>query len=418
MDHGRPHLAIGRNALKIGGLEAGSLASKYGTPLYVTDLDRVAERFGEARAALSKCREVLIAFAYKSNSTAEVVGTLARAGAGATVVSVAGMELARKAGVRPGDMVLDGPSKSKEELAAAIRAGVGMVNVESVQEARDAEALCEVLGKKGVRLGFRVNFGISADTHAGLATGGTEHKFGVARDEVVRFCRDEAKKLKHARVAGIHSHIGSQVADAAVFRRQTKEMTTLAAELEALGVEVEEFNFGGGLGFPYRKGDRELPLSDYAEATAGAFSRSRWGGRARAVFELGRWVVADSTVLLTKVNYVKTTGKTRWALVDAGMNDFIRPALYGAYHEIVPAWTASAKRSAATYSVAGPVCESTDVFGKGRRLGVGVAQGDLLAILDAGAYGSSMSSTYNMRPLTAIATVKGGRARLASPRRH
>ena len=418
MDSRRPHLDVGKASLRIGGVEAKSLAEKYGTPLYVTDVGRLAARFREAKSELSsRYGDVLVAFAYKSNSTTPVVRTLARMGAGATVVSVAGVELARKAGVSPGDIVLDGPSKSKEELAAGIRAGVGMINAESVQEAMDVEALCRTLGSRGVRLGFRVNFGIRAETHAGLATGGREHKFGVARGEVVKFCRDWAPRFRFARVAGLHSHIGSQVSDADVFRRQTEEMVGLAEELEALGTDVREFNFGGGLGVPYRKEDPELAIGDYADATAGAFARSRWAGRARLVFELGRWVVADSTVLLTRVNYVKAAGRVRWALVDAGMNDFLRPALYGAHHEIVPAWTASAKRSAASYDVAGPVCESTDVFGRGRRLGVSLAQGDLLAILDVGAYGFSMSSTYNMRPLAAVATVEKGRSALASPRR-
>ena len=413
----RPHLSIGRNSLKIGGVDTKSLAERYGTPLYVTDLGRVLERFDEAKAALTaRYPDVLIAFAYKSNSTFQVVSALARRGAGATIVSVAGIETARRAGVAPKDMVFDGPSKSKEELAAAIKAGVGMINAESVQEARDVDALSHSLSVKGARIGFRVNFDIRAETHAGLATGGREHKFGVARREVIQFCRREAQKLRSARVVGLHSHVGSQVADPEVFRRQTEEMVGLAEELEATGTEVAELNLGGGLGFPYTREDKELPIGDYAEATAGSFARSSWSGRTRLVFELGRWVVADSTVLLTKVNYVKSAGKVRWALVDAGMNDFIRPALYGAYHEIVPAWTSSAERSAWRYDVAGPVCESTDVFGRGRRLGVRLSQGDILAILDAGAYGSSMSSTYNMRPLTAVATVEDGDSALVSPR--
>ena len=408
---------MGRNSLKIGGVDSKSLAERYGTPVYVTDLGRVADRFEEAKAALTaRYPDVLMAFAYKSNSTLQVVRALAGRGAGATIVSVAGVELARRAGVAPRDMVFDGPSKSKEELAAAITAGVGMINAESVQEARDVDALCRSLGVREVRIGFRVNFDIRAETHAGLATGGREHKFGVARSEVVQFCRREARKLRSARVAGLHSHVGSQIADPEVFRRETEEMVSLAVELREYGTEVAELNLGGGLGFPYRKADKELSIGDYAEATAGSFARSRWSGRARLVFELGRWIVADSTVLLTRVNYVKPAGRVRWALVDAGMNDFIRPALYGAYHEIVPAWTSSAGRSAGRYDVAGPVCESTDVFGRGRRLGVRLSQGDLLAILDAGAYGSSMSSTYNMRPLTAVATVEDGKSALAAPR--
>ncbi|MDG6955483.1 MAG: diaminopimelate decarboxylase [Nitrososphaerota archaeon] len=417
MVHRRPHLSMGRNSLKIGGVDSKSLAERYGTPVYVTDLGRVADRFEEAKAALTaRYPDVLMAFAYKSNSTLQVVRALAGRGAGATIVSVAGVELARRAGVAPRDMVFDGPSKSKEELAAAITAGVGMINAESVQEARDVDALCRSLGVREVRIGFRVNFDIRAETHAGLATGGREHKFGVARSEVVQFCRREAQKLRSARVAGLHSHVGSQIADPEVFRRETEEMVSLAVELREYGTEVAELNLGGGLGFPYRKADKELSIGDYAEATAGSFARSRWSGRARLVFELGRWIVADSTVLLTRVNYVKPAGRVRWALVDAGMNDFIRPALYGAYHEIVPAWTSSAGRSAGRYDVAGPVCESTDVFGRGRRLGVRLSQGDLLAILDAGAYGSSMSSTYNMRPLTAVATVEDGKSALAAPR--
>ncbi|MDG6964208.1 MAG: diaminopimelate decarboxylase [Nitrososphaerota archaeon] len=414
MEERRPHLRMGGGTLSVGGVSAGELAEKYGTPLYVTDLDRVQERYSSAaRALASRHGRCLLAFAYKSNSTPEVVESLARLGAGATVVSVAGVELSGAVGVSHENVVFDGPSKSKAELAAAIKGKVGMINAESTQEVLDIDALCGTLGVSGCRVGFRVNFGIAAPTHPGLATGSSTHKFGVPREEVVRFCTEAAPRLKHAMVVGLHSHVGSQVADTEVFRQEAEELVRLADELRKVGTGIGEFNFGGGLGVDYTGSGGALGFEGYADATAGTFSRLGGDRDARLVFELGRSIVADSTVMLTKVNYVKMAGTTPWALVDAGMNDFIRPALYGAYHDIVPARVADSTESGASYDIGGPVCETTDVFGSGRKLGVKLAQGDLLAVLDAGAYGTSMASTYNMRPLPATVLVTKGRHRLA-----
>jgi diaminopimelate decarboxylase len=410
----RPHLSIERGSLEIGGVPAEVLARKYGTPLYATDLDRVVGHYRQAKAALtSRYPRTLIAFAYKSNSTPAIVGALAEEGAGATVVSVEGLELAKARGVDPRDIILDGPSKSEEELAAAIRMRIGMINAESVQEVLDIESLCAKIGVKGCRVGFRVNFGIQADTHRGLATGGKAHKFGVAKEEVVRFCEEQGSELKRARVVGLHSHIGSQIFDPGVFRKETEEIVRLSDELSGTGVEIREFNLGGGLGVDYGDGQTEIDLDAYAEATAGVFARSGSKKDVRLVFELGRWIVADSTVILTRVNYLKKAGGTNWALVDAGMNTFLRPALYGAYHRIVPAATADREDSDLAYDIGGPVCESTDVFGSDRRLGVSLTRGDLLAILDAGAYGTAMASTYNMRPFPKTVVISGGRHRLA-----
>ena len=410
----RPHIRTGRGSLEIGGIPAKALAEAYGTPLYVTDLDRVSQRYEEAAAALSsRHKDSLIAFAYKSNSTGAVVKELAKRGAGATVVSVAGLELARRSGVGPKDIVLDGPSKSKEELEAAVRGRIGMINVESTEEALDVEAIAKRRGVRGARVGFRVNFGIRADTHAGLATGSREHKFGVAKEEVVRFCEEQAPKLRRAEVVGLHSHVGSQIADPSVFRRLAREMTKLGDELRRSGVCIEEYNFGGGVGVWYSGEDRGMSFEDYADATAGTFRGRRGSGDPRLVFELGRSIVADSTVLLTRVNYLKAAGGTNWALVDAGMNDFIRPMLYGARHEIVAAHAADPRESNVAYDIGGPVCESTDVLGADRRLGVRLSRGDVLAVMDTGAYGISMASHYNMRPLPGVAVVTKGRHRLA-----
>ncbi|MDG6985238.1 MAG: diaminopimelate decarboxylase [Nitrososphaerota archaeon] len=411
----RPHLEISRGSLSVGGFEAKDLAEKYGTPLYVTELDRVTRKLKAAEDELSSRHpDVLIAFAYKSNSTPAILKALASRGAGATVVSANGLRLARAAGVRARDIVLDGPSKSEEDLTAAVRMRIGMINAESVQEVLDIEEICAGLKVEGCRVGFRVNFGILADTHAGLATGGRSHKFGVPREEVVEFCESHASELRRVKISGLHSHVGSQISDPSVFRRETEELLALSDELSRSGVEIREFNVGGGLGVDYGEG-KEMSLSDYADATAGTFARSASKRRSRLVFELGRWIVADSTVLLTKVNYVKRAGATNWALVDAGMNTFLRPALYGARHRIVAASTKDREESSVVYDIGGPVCETTDTFGSGVSLGVSLSKGDLIAILDTGAYGTAMASTYNMRPFPKTVVVSGGRHRLAPP---
>jgi diaminopimelate decarboxylase len=411
VDSEHPHLAIRKGTLRIGGVDAKTLAEAYGTPLYVTELDRVSQRYHEARAAIAdRHRDSLVAFAYKSNSTRAVVKTLSSMGAGATVVSLAGLELAMECGVATKDIVFDGPSKTKEELATAIRARVGMINAESVQEVQDIETLCARFKVRDCRVGFRVNFGIKVETHAGLATGSSEHKFGVAREEVIAFC--EEAKLEHLKITGLHSHIGSQLSDPGVFKKETEELVELATKLRSRGVTIREFNFGGGLGVSYRPEDRAITFDEYAEATAGRFAEI-WREPARLVFELGRAIVADSTVLLTRVNYLKRLGHTNWALVDAGMNDFLRPALYDAYHRIVAAHAAQRDNSAAKYDIGGPVCESSDVFGSDRALGVRLRRNDILAILDVGAYGISMASHYNMRPIPAVVVLSKGRHRLA-----
>jgi diaminopimelate decarboxylase len=418
----RPHLRTTRGTLKIGSIPAAVLADEYGTPLYVTDIDRVNQNYDAAESSLkSRYPNSLLAFAYKSNPTEAVVESLSRRGAGATVVSQAGIQLALAKGVESRKIVFDGPSKSEEELRVAIRARVGMINAESTQEVLDVDALCSETGIDVCRVGFRVNLGIKADTHAGLATGSSEHKFGVSRDDVLRFCEGEGRRLEHAAVVGLHSHIGSQIDDTSLFREQTRELVRFAEKLHGIcGLEIEEYNLGGGLGVDYGNKGTAPRFEEYAEATAGEFASimKRDPKEARLVFELGRSIVADSTVLLTRVNYVKRIGNTNWTLVDAGMNDFLRPALYGAYHEIVPAHVKRRGRSNVVYNIAGPVCESTDVLGTARHLGVCLSQGDIIAILDTGAYGISMASYYNMRPLPATVIVSKGKHRLASPRRY
>ena len=411
MDLG-PHIKSRRGALEIGGIDAGTLANQYGTPLYVTDLERIAGRYKIAFEALrSRHVDCLVAFAYKSNPMPDVVRTLSRCGAGGTIVSGEGLGLAAASGVNPKNLVFDGPSKSKEDLAAAIRAGVGMINAESIQEVLDIESLCSRLQMRA-RVGFRANFDIHVETHAGLATGSKGQKFGIDRKDVVRFCKERAGRLAWVNLAGLHSHIGSQITDMGTFRRLSEELVSLGDELERHGVDIHEFNFGGGLGVDYGHHQGADSFEDYADATAGAFSELRGAHGGRLVFELGRSIVADSTILLTRVNYLKRGGTVNWALVDAGMNDFLRPALYGASHPIVPALVKDGTPSKIAYSVGGPVCESTDVFGANQRLGVKLSQGDILAILDAGAYGISMASTYNMRPLPKVAVVSKGRHRL------
>ena len=416
MDLNRPHISTTRGALQMGGISATTLAERYGTPLYVTDLDRVVRRYETAmKALLAEYRNSFVAFATKSNSTRGVIDTLSRKGAGATVVSRAGIDLALSCGISPEKVVFDGPSKTQLELAEAIKSGVGMINAESTEEVEDIEALCSQMGVGERRVGFRVNLGIHADTHPGLETGSSRQKFGVARKEVVRFCRDRAKRLRRARVVGLHCHIGSQINDARVFRQETVELVRLADELAGMGVVIEEINVGGGLGVSYKQ-ERALSLDEYAEATAGTLA-SLLGGmkskKVRLVFELGRWIVADSTVLLTRVNYLKRAGETNWALVDAGMNDLIRPALYGAYHEIIVAEAKHPSRANVRYSIGGPVCETSDAFGSDRNLGVELSRGDLLAILDTGAYGSSMASNYNMRPLPQTVVLSKGSHKLS-----
>ena len=391
-----PHLGIRDGLLTIGGLDCVSLADRFGTPLYVTDQDRIVDLFHAYKAALtSRYTRVKVLYAAKANGNLAILTALSREGAGADVFSSGELSLALAAGISTDRLLFNGSSKSRADLALAVEKDVP-VSVDSLDELFQLDEVAGRLGKTA-RIAFRVNPALDVPTHPKIATGLATSKFGIAHHLIPGAYR-EALGCTHIRPCGIHCHIGSQILDLEPFRKATEVMMRIAADLVAMGIDLEFIDLGGGLGIPYRHGTETAPTpEEYAAVVVPVFTQAveALGITPELWIEPGRSLVADSTVLLTRVNSVKKAHKN-FVNVDAGFNLLVRPAMYDSYHEVVAARGAD-RVPEETYTITGPICESGDILASDRRLPV-IRAGDLIAVLDTGAYGFAMSSQYNSRP--------------------
>ncbi len=404
------HLAVAGGRLQIGRHDTVALAEEYGTPLYVTDEDRIRANYRRLEDALTAhYRKVQVLYAAKANGNLAVFRILADLGAGADVFSSGELRLAIAAGMKPEKLLFNGSSKSPADLTLAVETGV-KVSVDSLDELRQLNAAAAEAGKT-VKIAFRVNPAIEVPTHPKIATGLATSKFGIPARQILDAYR-EALTCSNIDPVGIHCHIGSQILEVEPFAREMEVLVGVARDLLALGVTIEFIDVGGGLGVPYRREtDRAPTPQDYAGAIMPIFLAGirDLGIEPELWVEPGRSLVADSTILLTRVNSVKEAHKN-FANVDAGFNLLIRPAMYDSYHAVVAANKADAPAER-EYTIAGPICETGDILAKDRMLPA-LAAGDLIAVLDAGAYGFAMSSQYNSRPRCAEVIVRGGEATL------
>jgi diaminopimelate decarboxylase len=384
-----------------------AIATAVGTPAYVYAAAPMRARVRELLAAFAGQR-VLICYALKANGNLAVVRTLADEGAGADIVSGGELQRALAAGVPPARIVFSGVGKSRAELAMALEARIAQFNVESVPE---LVALGELAAARRLRapIALRINPDVTAHTHDKISTGRRGDKFGIAHDRALEVY-DLASRLAGIEVVGLHLHIGSQILSLEPFAAAFRRGVELIEELRARGIAIRRLDLGGGLGVRYREGP-ELDLAGYAalvrELTAGL--------DLELVFEPGRWLVAEAGVLLTRVLYVKEGALRPCVVLDAGMNDLLRPALYDAWHEILPVRAPAPDAPLQAVDVVGPICESADVFARARDLPPVVAE-DLLVLTGAGAYGAVMASDYNSRPLAAEVLVDGARHAVVRPR--
>ena len=388
------------------GVALRRIADAIGTPFYCyssATLEHHYRVFAEAFAG----QPATICYAVKANSNQAVIRTLAALGAGADVLSEGELRRALAAGVPPAKIVFSGVGKSRDEMAFALTAGVGQLNVESLPELRALSEVAVNLGKTAA-IAVRINPDVDAMTHAKITTGKKDNKFGIDYDEARAIYR-EAAKLNGIQAIGVAVHIGSQLTDLTPFRAAFARIATLVEVLRADGHDIRRLDLGGGLGIPYRDEIPPLP-SAYA-----AMVRDTVGHLGcELVFEPGRLLVGNAGVLVTRVLYVKEAADRRFVIVDAAMNDLMRPALYDAWHDIKPLRQAKGQ-SEFTADIVGPVCETTDIFAKDRRMAA-VAADDLLVIGSAGAYGAVMASDYNSRPLIAEVMVKGDEFAIVRPR--
>jgi diaminopimelate decarboxylase len=393
------------SALHCGKVSLASLARRFGTPLYVYSADQIVERLGLFQQAFAG-REHLVCFAVKANSALAVLKLLAERGAGFDIVS--GGELVRVQAAAPeavGRVVFSGVGKTAAEIDLALTAGILEFNVESEAELGLLAARARKLERKA-RFALRVNPDVFAETHPYISTGLREHKFGIDIRQARRIYKSVAGN-RWLEAHGVSVHIGSQIRSAVPFGLAMERVSRLVAQLRGDGIAIKAVDAGGGLGIDYHAGsfDAAAKVQEYAAA----INQSLAGFDGRLLLEPGRFIVAHAGALLARVLYVKRNGKKTFVITDAAMNDLIRPALYQAHHEIVPVKPRAGK--ARTVDVVGPVCETGDFFARDRKLQP-VKPGDLVALLDAGAYGMAQSSNYNTRLRPAEVLVEGAKARL------
>ena len=393
------------SALHCDGVSLETLARRFGTPLYVYSAEAIAERLKLFQQALSG-RDHLVCYAVKANSALAILKLLADRGAGFDIVS--GGELERVLAAAPeavGRVVFSGVGKTTAEVDLALKVGILQFNVESEAELDLLAARARRM-KTRARFALRVNPDVFADTHPYISTGLREHKFGIDIRRANAIFKSAAGN-RWLEAYGVSVHIGSQIRSADPFGAAIERVGKLVAQLRREGIAIKAIDAGGGLGIDYHGGPFDATAKVYEYAVA--IERALGGFDGRVLIEPGRFLVAQAGALVTRVLYVKQNGRKTFVITDAAMNDLIRPALYQAHHEIVPVRPRAGK--ARIVDVVGPVCESGDFFARDRKL-TPVEPGDLVALLDAGAYGMAQSSNYNTRPRAAEVMVEGAKARL------
>jgi diaminopimelate decarboxylase len=406
---GQPHIAYQGDQLMVEGVRLSELARQHGTPLFVYSKASMLSALAAYQRGFAG-RKAQICYAMKANSTLAVLQVFADAGCGFDTVS--GGELARvlAAGADPAKVIFSGVGKTRAEMKQALQVGIGCFNVESEAELDVLSEVAVGLGKQAP-VSLRVNPNVDAKTHPYISTGLKGNKFGIAHEDSLRAYR-HAASLPGLKVVGIDCHIGSQITETTPYLDAMDRVLDLVGEIEAAGIPIAHIDFGGGLGINYN-GDTP-PEADALWAQLLAKLDARGYGQRQIMIEPGRSLVGNAGVCLTEVLYLKPGEQKNFCIVDAAMNDLPRPAMYQAFHQIVPVTTRAPAAAAEVYDIVGPVCESGDWIGRDRQLQV--AAGDTLAVLSAGAYCMSMASNYNTRGRAAEILVDGTQVHLIRQR--
>jgi diaminopimelate decarboxylase len=390
------------------------LVTEFGTPLYVYSQTQLLKNFRSLKESISKSsKDNFVSYALKANSNIEILRLLSLEGAGASVVSGGELRVALRTGFDPNKITFDGPGKTDEEITYALKSNIYAIDVESLQE---LHVINEIAGQLGVkaRICIRVNPHIDAKTHPYISTGLSENKFGIAIDDSVEAYRI-ASTLPNIEITGIHCHIGSQITDLSVFIESAESIEKFVRELKINeSIVLKHINFGGGQAVTYHNVIQHSSLHDNVEEKSAIFSIEDYAKIVMPILmktgctiniEPGRSIVANSGVLLTNVLYTKSNGNKNFVIVDAGMNDLIRPSLYHAYHQIVPV-SLHTNSVHNTVDIVGPICETGDFLAQDRNLPI-VRRGDLLAVMCIGAYGYVLASNYNLRTRAAEILISG-----------
>ena len=407
---GSPFLARdAAGSLTVDGVSVAELARKHATPLFIYSRAAMLHALAAYQRGFEG-RNAQICYAMKANSTLAVLQVFAQAGCGFDIVSGGELERALAAGGDPAKIIFSGVGKTRAEMRQALQAGIGCFNIESLPE---LDVLSEVAAGMGLRapISIRVNPNVDAKTHPYISTGLKGNKFGIAHEDALQ-AYQHAASLPGLRVVGIDCHIGSQITESAPYLEAMDRVLDLVTQIEAAGIPIHHIDFGGGLGIDYN-GDTPPAADVLWQQLLGKLDARGFGNR-KIMIEPGRSLVGNAGVCLTEVLFLKPGEQKNFCIVDAAMNDLPRPALYEAFHRIVPLAEANPAAQTTTYDVVGPVCESGDWLGRDRALAV--QQGDVLAVLSAGAYCMSMASNYNTRPRAAEVLVDGSSARVIRQR--
>ncbi len=394
------------NELQAEQVSVAALAKQYGTPLYIYSRTAIEQQFDAYQAGLGD-HPGLICYAVKANSNLGVLSALAKRGAGFDIVSVGELERVLAAGGNPNKIVFSGVAKKADELARALEVGIHCFNVESSAELERLNQVAASLGKIAP-ISLRVNPDVDAKTHPYISTGLKENKFGVDFRQAKSFYQ-RAQSLDHIKIVGMDCHIGSQLLESKPFEDAVDRLLALADELKAEGIELEHIDMGGGIGVKYTDKDIEPDVAAYIARLVNHLKDRNLA----LVLEPGRSIVANAGILVTQVEYLKDNGEHHFGIIDAGMNDLIRPALYQAWMDIRPVKITDQGKSA-QWDIVGPICETGDFLGKNRALSL--QADDLLAVMSAGAYSFVMASNYNTRARPAEIMVQGERHQVVRQR--
>ncbi|OYW57312.1 MAG: diaminopimelate decarboxylase [Hyphomicrobium sp. 32-62-53] len=403
------HFAYQNGSLHAEGVDLRTIAAEVGTPFYCYSTATIERHYQVLDQAFTG-QDHIICFAVKANSNQAVLTTLARLGAGMDVVSEGELRRARAAGVPASRIIFAGVGKTREEMAYALREGILGFNIESAPELDQLSEVASALGRTA-SIAIRVNPDVDAKTHAKISTGKSENKFGVPFLDAPALY-ERAAKMPGIAVSGIHMHIGSQITELGPFRGAFTLMREMVLDLQSRGIDLKHLDIGGGLGVPYRADNEWPPHPDeYARVVKDTLGDLRL----KIVMEPGRMIIGNAGILVTRVIYVKEGQGRRFTIVDAAMNDLIRPTLYEAHHDVWPVTEPIGVHDLVAQDLVGPVCETGDYLALDRPLPA-FNSGDLIALMTAGAYGAVMSSTYNTRPLVPEVLVNGDTYAVVRPR--
>ncbi len=390
--------------LFVDNISVKGIAKNNATPFYVYSYKKIRSNF-ETFSNCFKRVNPLICFAVKSNSNVPIISELGKLGSGADVVSEGELIKALKAKIKPNKIVFSGVGKTEGELRLAIRKRLLLINIESESEAKLIDRISKKLNRT-TSIGIRINPGIDANTISKISTGKVDSKFGLPKSNFLRFCRN-AEKFKNLKIKAISVHIGSQITSVGPYR---KTLNVLYKIIKSSKMNFEYVDLGGGFGIPYQSKEKKIDIRSYSRLVK-KFQKKL---NCKIIFEPGRFVVGNAGTLISKIVFIKRNGKKHFVIIDAGMNDFMRPALYSARHNIIPV-IKSKKRIGGNVEFVGPICESTDTFLKYKNF-FSVRENGLVAITNVGAYGSTLSSNYNTRPLASEIIVKSGKVKIVRKR--